>query len=214
MPVVNASLGAPVVQADRGGKHPRDALPSRRTRRIPTTSQRTNCPRALSRRFHPRPRRQKKSQTGTRVTLGDFQIFSCRHPLLGGPAGARLPDRNPRAWPTINCYDERGDEEVRESFRLRWRHPRTGWPDGPVTDTHITGEGNSHNETVQALDSARATCAPPRSNAPARSIIALVLGHRIHTAVRSFSSPSSHPQGRHPRGRACKRRSWKLCRHR
>ena len=57
---------------------------------------------------------------------------------------------------TINCYDERGEEELHESFRFDGGVVYfANWlaSDGPVTDTwHITGEG-TYNETVHALDS-------------------------------------------------------------
>ena len=99
---------------------------------------------------------------------------------------------------TINCYDERGDEEVRESFRFDGGVVDfANWlaSDGPVTDTwHITGEG-TYNETVQALDSKTGHLRATQVERTCEVDIALRWGIGYDTAVRSFVNIIATPKG-------------------
>lgn len=56
---------------------------------------------------------------------------------------------------TINCYDERGKEELRESFRFDGDVvDLVNWlaSDSPVTDTWHIADEDIYSEAVQALD--------------------------------------------------------------
>lgn len=98
-----------------------------------------------------------KKKTGTRVRFwADFQIFPSDEGFTWETLLARAR-QTAFLVPglTINCFDERGEEVVHESFRfdggvvdfVDWLSN-----DGAVTDTwHIQGEG-TFTETVQALD--------------------------------------------------------------
>ena len=142
----------------------------------------------------------KKAQTGTRVRFwADFQIF----PATAAFSWEDLLSRARQTaflvpGLTINCYDERGDEEVRESFRFDGGVVDfANWlaSDGPVTDTwHITGEG-TYNETVQALDSKTGHLRATQVERTCEVDIALRWGIGYDTAVRSFVNIIATPKG-------------------
>ena len=159
--VVNALSARLDVQVDRGGKTHEMCFRRGEPGQFDDSKQRTpNSP------FMPfvdgstlkTVGKVKKTQTGTRVRFwADFQIF----PSTEGFSWENLLARARQTaflvpGLTINCYDERGEEELHESFRFDGGVVDfANWlaSDGPVTDTwHITGEG-TYNETVQALDS-------------------------------------------------------------
>ena len=142
----------------------------------------------------------KKSQTGTRVRFwADFQIF----PATEGFSWENLLARARQTaflvpGLTINCYDERGEEELHESFRFDGGVVDfANWlaSDGPVTDTwHITGEG-TYNETVQALDSETGHLRATEVERTCEVDIALRWGIGYDTTVQSFVNIIATPKG-------------------
>ncbi|QWW18866.1 type IIA DNA topoisomerase subunit B [Schaalia sp. 19OD2882] len=158
--VVNALSARMDVQVDRGGKTHQMCFRRGEPGEFDDSRQRTpNSP------FTPftdssalkTVAKVKRAVTGTRVRFwADFQIF----PSTEGFAWDTLLARARQTaflvpGLTINCWDERGDEVLHESFRFDGGVVDfADWlaTDGPVTDTwHITGTG-TFTETVQALD--------------------------------------------------------------
>lgn len=101
--------------------------------------------------------RVRKGISGTRVRFwADFQIFPANEGFDWEILKARAR-QTAFLVPglTINCWDERGEKPLHESFCFEGGVVDfVSWlaSDGPVTDTwHITGRG-TFSETVQALD--------------------------------------------------------------
>lgn len=142
----------------------------------------------------------KKAQTGTRVRFwADFQIF----PSNEGFAWEGLLSRARQTaflvpGLTINCYDERGEEELHESFRFDGGVVDfANWlaSDGPVTDIwHITGEG-TYNETVQQLDPQTGHLAATDVERTCQVDCAIRWGIGYDTNVQSFVNIIATPKG-------------------
>nr|WP_026461012.1 DNA topoisomerase IV subunit B [Schaalia suimastitidis] len=142
----------------------------------------------------------KKGVTGTRVRFwADFQIF----PSSEGFRWADLLDRARQTaflvpGLTINCWDERGDEVLHESFRfdggvVDFAH----WlaSDGAVTDIwHITGEG-TFTETVQALDATTGHLKATEVERSCQVDCALRWGVGYDTHIQSFVNIIATPKG-------------------
>ena len=142
----------------------------------------------------------KRTKTGTRVRFwADFQIF----PATEGFSWESLLARARQTaflvpGLTINCVDERGEEERSESFRFDGGVVDfTNWlaTDGPVTDTwHITGEG-AYTETVQVLDADTGHLTATELERVCSVDIALRWGIGYDTSVRSFVNIIATPKG-------------------
>ena len=201
--VVNALSARLDVQVDRGGKTHEMCFRRGEPGQFDDSKQRTpNSP------FTPftdgstlkTVGKVKKSQTGTRVRFwADFQIF----PSTEGFSWENLLARARQTaflvpGLTINCYDERGEEELHESFRFDGGVVDfANWlaSDGPVTDTwHITGEG-TYNETVQALDSETGHLRATEVERTCEVDIALRWGIGYDTTVQSFVNIIATPKG-------------------
>ena len=142
----------------------------------------------------------KKAQTGTRVRFwADFQIFPSNEGFSWDGLCARAR-QTAFLVPglTINCFDERGEEEIHESFRfdggvVDFAH----WlaSDGPVTDIwHITGSGN-YTETVQQLDlqTGHLTAVDVERTCEVDCAIRWGIGYDTH--VQSFVNIIATPKG-------------------
>ena len=144
--------------------------------------------------------RVKRTKTGTRVRFwADFQIF----PATEGFSWESLLARARQTaflvpGLTINCVDERGEEERSESFRFDGGVVDfANWlaTDGPVTDTwHITGEG-AYTETVQVLDADTGHLTATELERVCSVDIALRWGIGYDTSVRSFVNIIATPKG-------------------
>ena len=142
----------------------------------------------------------KRTKTGTRVRFwADFQIF----PATEGFSWESLLARARQTaflvpGLTINCVDERGEEERSESFRFDGGVVDfANWlaTDGPVTDTwHITGEG-AYTETVQVLDADTGHLTATELERVCSVDIALRWGIGYDTSVRSFVNIIATPKG-------------------
>ncbi|WP_043535004.1 DNA gyrase/topoisomerase IV subunit B [Actinomyces polynesiensis] len=142
----------------------------------------------------------RKGVTGTRVRFwADFQIF----PSTEGFSWEELLARARQTaflvpGLTINCWDERGEEEVHESY-----HYEGGvvdfadWlaSDGPVTATwHITGEG-TYREVVQEIDPGTGHLRPVEEERTCEVDCALRWGVGYETQTRSFVNIIATPKG-------------------
>ncbi|WP_115727196.1 DNA gyrase/topoisomerase IV subunit B [Actinomyces culturomici] len=142
----------------------------------------------------------RKNVTGTRVRFwADFQIF----PSTEGFSWESLLARARQTaflvpGLTINCWDERGEEELHESFRFDGGVVDfVNWVagDGPVTDTwHITGS-DTFTETVQALDPSTGHLAATEVERTCEVDCALRWGIGYDTDVRSFVNIIATPKG-------------------
>ena len=142
----------------------------------------------------------KRTKTGTRVRFwADFQIF----PATEGFSWESLLARARQTaflvpGLTINCVDERGEEERSESFRFDGGVVDfANWlaTDGPVTDTwHIMGEG-AYTETVQVLDADTGHLMATELERVCSVDIALRWGIGYDTSVRSFVNIIATPKG-------------------
>ena len=142
----------------------------------------------------------KKNVTGTRVRFwADFQIF----PSTEGFSWEALCARARQTaflvpGLTINCWDERAEEELHESFRYDGGVVDfTNWlaSDGPVTDTwHIQGEG-TFTETVQALDPSTGHLAATEVERTCQVDCALRWGIGYDTSLQSFVNIIATPKG-------------------
>ena len=201
--VVNALSARLDVQVDRGGKTHEMCFRRGEPGEFDDSKQRTpNSP------FRPfvdgstlkTVGKVKKSQTGTRVRFwADFQIF----PATEGFSWENLLARARQTaflvpGLTINCYDERGDEEVTESFRFDGGVVDfANWlaNDGAVTDTwHITGSG-TYSETVQVLDPESGHLRATEVERTCDVDVALRWGIGYDTNLRSFVNIIATPMG-------------------
>lgn len=142
----------------------------------------------------------KKNVTGTRVRFwADFQIF----PSTEGFEWEGLLARARQTaflvpGLTINCYDERGEEVVSESFHFDGGVVDfADWlaSDGPVTDTwHITGEGR-YTETVQQLDPETGHLAATEVERTCEVDCAIRWGIGYDTHLQSFVNIIATPKG-------------------
>lgn len=142
----------------------------------------------------------KKNVTGTRVRFwADFQIFPSSEGFSWDDLLARAR-QTAFLVPglTINCWDERGEEEIHESFIFeggvvdfaQWLAS-----DGPVTDTwHITGS-DTYTETVQALDPQTGHLTATEVERTCEVDVALRWGIGYDTQVRSFVNIIATPKG-------------------
>lgn len=201
--VVNALSARMDVQVDRGGATHQMCFRRGEPGTFDDSAQRTpNSP------FTPftdatglhKVAKVKKTQTGTRVRFwADFQIFPSTEGFSWDGLCARAR-QTAFLVPglTINCYDERGEEEIIESFRFdggvvdfaQWLAS-----DGPVTDIwHITGSGN-YTETVQQLDPATGHLAAVDVERTCEVDCAIRWGIGYDTNVQSFVNIIATPKG-------------------
>ena len=141
----------------------------------------------------------RKGVTGTRVRFwADFQIFPEAESFSWEALLARAR-QTAFLVPglTINCWDERGEEVLQESFRFDGGVVDfVDWlaNDGPVTDTwHIEGEG-TFTETVQQLNG-DGHLRPVEVERTCHVNCALRWGVGYETHVQSFVNIISTPKG-------------------
>ncbi|QPK81971.1 type IIA DNA topoisomerase subunit B [Schaalia sp. ZJ405] len=201
--VVNALSARMDVQVDRGGKTWEMCFRRGEPGEFDDSAQRTpNSPFTAftSQSDLKTVGKVKKAQTGTRVQFwADFQIF----PSTEGFSWEDLLARARQTaflvpGLTINCWDERGEEDVHESFRFDGGVVDfANWlaSDGPVTDTwHITGEG-TYTETVQVLNSQTGHLEATEVDRVCQVDCALRWGIGYETQVQSFVNIIATPKG-------------------